>query len=171
MQTRDTVVAVFDQRDDARDAINELKDVGFRGDDIGLVAREANDAGAMAEETGTRAGEGAATGAVAGGVLGGLGGFLVGMGALVIPVVGPVSAAGAFATALGGAAIGAGVGAIAGALIGMGIPKEEADWYEERVKAGGWLVTVRAGGRWDEARRILRTHAGRDYETRMSSAA
>jgi hypothetical protein len=169
VQTRDTVAAVFDDRDDAQDAIRELKEAGFRGDDIGLVARDRDEAAAAAGESGNRAGEGAAAGAAAGAVLGGLGGFLVGLGALAIPVVGPVIAAGAFATALAGAAVGAGVGAIAGALVGMGIPKEEADWYEERVRGGAWLVTVRAPGRYDEARRILRDEGGHDYETGTAS--
>jgi heat induced stress protein YflT len=164
MQARNTAVAVFDERDDAEDAINALKDAGFRGEEIGLVARDREQADAMAESTGTKAGEGAVTGAVAGGVLGGLGGFLVGVGSLAIPVVGPVIAAGAFATALAGAAVGAGVGALAGALIGMGIPENEASWYEERVKGGAWLVSVNAPGRYDEARRILHENGGEDYE-------
>src|SRR5438105_5947634 len=124
----------------------------------------------MAEETGTHAGSGAATGAVAGGLLGGLGGWLVGIGALAIPGVGPFIAAGAFATALGGAAIGAGVGAIAGALVGMGVPKEEAEYYEGEVKSGRTLVTVRADGRYDEAQRILRQHGAYDIESRDASA-
>ena len=168
MQARDTVVAVFDERDDAQDAINELKGAGFRGDDIGLVAQDRDEARAMAGETGTKAGEGAATGAVLGGLLGGLGGFLAGVGALAIPVIGPVIAAGAFASALAGAAAGAGVGAIAGALIGMGIPEEEANWYEERVRGGGWLVSVRAPGRYDEVRSLLREYGGHDYESGTS---
>src|SRR5688500_16104379 len=62
MQTRNTVAAIFDTRDDAEDAINALKDAGIRGPDIGLVARNRDQATALAEETGTKAGEGAATG-------------------------------------------------------------------------------------------------------------
>jgi len=171
VQTRNTVAAIFDDLDDAKDAINDLKDAGFRGEDIGLVARDRGQAKVAAEETGTKAGEGAAVGAVTGGILGGLGGFLVGVGALAIPVVGPVIAAGAFATALTGAAVGAGIGAVAGALIGMGIPEEEAKWYDERVQAGGWLVTVNAPARYDEARRILLENGGRDYETATSASS
>jgi len=161
---------VFDERDDAEDAISALKDAGFRGDEIGLVARDREQAQAMAESTGTKAGEGAVTGAIAGGVLGGLGGFLVGMGSLAIPVLGPVIAAGAFATALAGAAVGAGVGALAGALIGMGIPENEANWYEERVKGGAWLVSMNAPGRYDEVRRILHEYGGEDYERGTSTS-
>lgn len=163
---RSTVVGVFNERDDARDAIEALKDDGFAADSISILSPDKRTTESMAEETGTHAGSGAATGAVTGGVLGGLGGWLVGIGALAIPGVGPFIAAGAFATALGGAAIGAGVGAVAGALVGMGVPKEEADYYEGEVKSGRTLVTVRSDGRYDDAQRILRGHGAYDVESR-----
>src|SRR5919204_2840532 len=167
---RSTVVGVFHERDDARQAIEALKDAGFAPDTISILSPDKQATRSMAEETGTHAGSGAATGAVAGGLLGGLGGWLVGIGALAIPGVGPFIAAGAFATALGGAAIGAGVGAIAGALVGMGVPKEEAEYYEGEVKSGRTLVTVRADGRYDEAQRILREHGAYDIESRDAAA-
>jgi Domain of unknown function (DUF2382)/Heat induced stress protein YflT len=167
---RSTVVGVFHERDDAREAIEALKDAGFAPDTISILSPDKQATQSMAEETGTHAGSGAATGAVAGGILGGLGGWLVGIGALAIPGVGPFIAAGAFATALGGAAIGAGVGAIAGALVGMGVPKEEAEYYEGEVKSGRTLVTVRADGRYDEAQRILREQGAYDIESRDASA-
>jgi uncharacterized protein (TIGR02271 family) len=167
---RSTVVGVFHERDDARDAIEALKDDGFAADSISVLSPDKQTTESMAEETGTHAGSGAATGAVTGGVLGGLGGWLVGIGALAIPGVGPFIAAGAFATALGGAAIGAGVGAIAGALVGMGVPKEEADYYEGEVKSGRTLVTVRSDGRYDDAQRILREHGAYDIESGAAAA-
>src|ERR687886_1241474 len=131
---RSTVVGVFRERDEARQAIEALKDAGFASDTISILSPDKQATQSMAEETGTHAGSGAATGAVAGGLLGGLGGWLVGIGALAIPGIGPFIAAGAFATALGGTAIGAGVGAIAGALIGMGLPEDEARYYEQEVR-------------------------------------
>ena len=161
-----TVVGVFDDREDAREAIEALKDDGFTGDSISILSPDKQATQEIAEDTGTHAGSGAATGAVAGGILGGLGGWLVGIGALAIPGVGPFIAAGAFATALGGAAIGAGVGAIAGALMGMGVPEEHAKYYEGEAKAGKTLVTVRADGRYDDAQRILREHGAYDVESR-----
>lgn len=166
MTPRSVAVGVFRDSDDARAAIGALKDADFRGDDISLLMPDRDEARDMAAETGTKAGEGAATGLVAGGILGGLGGFLVGIGALAIPGVGPFIAAGAFATALGGAAVGAGVGAIAGALIGMGIPKEEAEYYEGEVRGGRTLVAVRAGPRIDEADKILHDFGAYDVEHR-----
>jgi hypothetical protein len=159
------VAAVFDDRDDAEDAVNALKDAGFRPEDISIVARDRSEAATMARDTGTEAGEGAATGAVAGGILGGLTGWLVGIGALAIPGVGPIVAAGPLAAALTGAAVGAAGGGLIGALTGAGIPEEEAHWYDERVRAGSWLVTVNAHGRYEEALRILHKYGGRDYDT------
>src|SRR5579859_2593834 len=165
-----TVVGVFDDRDDAREAIEALKEDGFTGDAISILSPDKQATQDIAEETGTHAGSGAATGAVAGGILGGLGGWLVGIGALAIPGVGPFIAAGAFAAALGGAAIGAGVGAIAGALVGMGVPEEHARYYEGEAKAGKTLVTVRADGRYDDAQRILRDHGAYDVASRNKPA-
>ena len=165
--TKDSVVVgVFDNREDARAAIEALKDSGFRGEAISILSPDRRATEDMAEETGTNAGSGATTGAVAGGLLGGLGGWLVGIGALAIPGIGPFIAAGAFATALGGAAIGAGLGAIAGALVGMGVPEEHAKYYEGEAKAGKTLVTVRANGRYEDAQRILRDHGAYDIESR-----
>src|SRR5918912_831650 len=169
--TRTTVVGVFQSLDEARRAIEALKEAGFPGDKISILSPDRGEGRALAEETGTHAAEGATTGAVAGGILGGLGGWLVGIGALAIPGIGPFIAAGAFATALGGAAIGAGVGAIAGALVGMGVPREEAEYYEGEVKSGRTLVTVRADGRYDEAQRLLRQHGAYDIESRGAAEA
>src|ERR687885_2028738 len=171
MNRREVAVGLFHDAEQARDAINALKDAGFTGNDISLLMPDRGQARDMAEETGTKTGEGAATGLVAGGILGGLGGFLVGIGALAIPGAGPFIAAGALATALGGAAVGAGVGAIAGALVGMGVPEEHAKYYEGEVKSGRTLVTVGADGRYDEAQRILRDHGAYDVESRGGAQA
>jgi hypothetical protein len=167
---RSTVVGVFRERDQAREAIEALKNAHFAPESISILSPDKQATETMAEETGTHAGSAAATGAVTGGILGGLGGWLLGIGALAIPGIGPFIAAGAFATALTGAAIGAGVGAIAGALVGMGIPKEEADYYEGEVKSGRTLVTVKADRRYDEAQSILRQHGAYDIENRAGSA-
>src|SRR5205085_7687837 len=105
------------------------------------------------------------------GILGGLGGWLVGIGALAIPGVGPLLAAGALGAALTGAAIGAGVGAIAGALVGMGIPEDEAKYYEGEVRVGRTLVTVQATGWYEEARDIMRDHGAYDIEDRGTDRA
>ena len=162
MQSRDTVVAVFHDRDDAQDAINALRDAGFMSDDVSILARDRDVAGRLADDTGTEAAAGAATGALAGGLLGGVAGWLVGIGALAIPGVGPIIAAGPIAAALGGAALGAASGGIIGALTGAGVPEDEARYYDDEFRRGGIVVTVQARGRYDEARRIMHEYGGMD---------
>ena len=160
---RRTIAGLFRDRETAERAIQDLKDAGFRGDQIGIVMRDRNEQGEMVEQTGTHAATGAVSGIVGGGILGGLVGFLLGIGALAIPGIGPVVAGGALASALGvaggtaaaGAGIGAAAGGIVGALIGMGIPETEARHFEAGVRAGGVLVTVETRGRAQEALEIL----------------
>jgi hypothetical protein len=164
--TGSTVVGVFDDSEQARDAIEALKDGGFAAESISILTPDRHATQAIADETGSHAGSGAATGAVAGGILGGVGGWLVGIGALAIPGIGPFIAAGAFATAIGGAAVGAGLGAVAGALVGMGVPEAHARYYEGEARAGKTLVTVRADGRYDDAQRLLRDNGAYDIESR-----
>jgi uncharacterized protein (TIGR02271 family) len=63
------------------------------------------------------------------------------------------------------------VGAIAGALTGMGVPKDEADYYEGEVKSGRTLVAVRADGRYAEAQKLLRAHGAYDIESKDAPSA
>jgi uncharacterized membrane protein len=140
------IVGVYDTEGEAIRAVEELKSKGYRAEDISVIGRNREDMEMIADETGTKAGEGAAAGAATGGALGGLAGLLAGVGALAIPGVGPIIAAGPIAATLAGAAVGAGTGGLAGALIGMGIPEEEADRYDAYVKEGKILVLVDRDG-------------------------
>src|SRR5438045_2154504 len=100
----------------------------------------------------TKAPEGATTGAAAGGVIGGVIGLLAGTGALAIPGTGPFMAAGPIMAALSGVAIGGATGGIVGGLIGLGIPEIEAKRYEEKLRAGNYLVAVHTDGSDEEHR-------------------
>lgn len=151
------VVGLFDSRDDALEALQELRSAGFSADDVSFIASNARgeyerieDEGGIfdKEGDGLDAKEGAAFGAASGAVMGGIAGLLAGLGALAIPGIGPAIAGGAIASALAGTAVGAGAGAIAGgiigALVGAGIPEEEAHIYAESLRRGGSLIIVRA---------------------------
>lgn len=157
------VVALFGSRDDAEHGIRVLHEAGFPREQIGVAMRGRTEEGDLIPDTGTRASEGAAAGVVGGGILGGIVGLLVGVGALVIPGVGPVVAGGALASVLGiaggtaavGTGIGAATGGAIGSLLGAGLPEEEARYFETGFEQGGTLVTVSAGARMEEARRLL----------------
>jgi hypothetical protein len=165
---RQTIGALFENRNDAQEAINGLKARGFKADQIGIALRDRTAQDELIEDTGTKAADGAATGAVSGGLLGGVVGFLVGVGALAIPGIGPVVSAGvlttvfgaAGATALAGAGIGAATGGIVGGLIGLGIPETEAAYFETGFRKGYALVTVNAGNRVGEAVDVLQQYGG-----------
>ena len=162
--TRTHYVGVFDDRNDAELAARDLREKGFKDDQIGYAWRD--DQGKTHTE-GNKAGVMAASGAGTGVVLGGL----IGAGAaLLIPGIGPVVSGGLLASALAGGATGAVVGGvsggIAGALVGLGIPEEEAKYYDQQVRDGRTLMTVRADDRYADASDIVRRRRGFDYETR-----
>jgi hypothetical protein len=166
-----TVVGLFDDIEDARDAVDDLVDNGFSRDDISMIARDYEGAYGehldTYEDEGDMTAEGAAAGALGGGLIGGLAGFLVGVTAFAIPGVGPIVAAGPIVSALTGAGIGAATGGILGALVGWGIPEAEAEYYTEGVRRGGTLVGVKVSeAQVDEAIDILDDHDPVNIERR-----
>lgn len=173
---RPIVVGVFEDRDQAERAIEELRRAGFSDDEIGFALRgETSPAGAgdvtdadAGADAGTRAGEGAVTGMVTGGLIGGL---LAAGASLLIPGIGPIIGGGILATILGGAAAGAAAGGLLGALTGLGVPEEEARYYESEFQSGRTIVTVKAGERYREAADILNRHSGYDMESRQRAAS
>lgn len=150
MNRRRVYGGLYADRDAAERGIRRFHEAGYPQDKIGIIARNRDEAGALAEEVGADVAGGAATGAVAGGILGGLAGLLVGTGALLIPGIGPVVAAGVWASTLGtagatavaGAGIGAVAGGLIGALTGMGFSEEEATYYDRGVREGRYFVSV-----------------------------
>jgi len=166
-------VGVFPNRQQAEQALSELRDRGFPMDRVSIVAKDANRRDEIAgtevkERVGNKADDGAKTGVVAGGALGGLTGLLVGLGALAIPGIGPIMLAGAgataLATALSGGAIGAAAGGLLGALAGLGIPEERAKAYQHRISQGDYLVMVEGTeAELRQAESILSHHGVQDW--------
>lgn len=173
-----TVVGVFTNRAQADRAIDALYSAGFRSEQIGVVMRDQDglgtrSGGTLANTTTDEAAANAGTGAMAGAAAGvGIGG-LVGLGVLagVVPVIGPAIAAGTLGIILSNAAGGAAVAGLAGSLVGWGIPEEHARHYESEFSAGRAIVSVSAGARADEVRRILRTHGATSRDPAFSSVS
>jgi hypothetical protein len=159
-----TIVRAFDSRQRAEQAIDALRRAGFTGDQVGVAMRGDQTpigGAAAAEMSGTKAGEGAAAGALTGGLLGGLLAVATGL----LPGVGPVLGAGFLASTLFGALAGAGAGGLLGALIGLGVPEEEAHFYNQEFQAGRVIVSVKADDRREEALEILARHEAREAAT------
>ena len=173
-----TVVGLYDDLSDARQAVNELKSRGFGENEVSLIAN------ASAEEyhryfdsaSGTYRAEveqshsGAGTGAGIGALLGGLAGLLAGLSMITIPGIGPIIGAGPIASTLAGAVAGGLVGGLLGALTDMGVPEEHAGYYSEGVRRGGSLVIVKTNAsQVAQATSVLQSFNPVDIEQRVSS--
>ena len=157
----------------AEQAVDALRQAGFRNTDISALLPENQGTKDFAHEKNTKAPEGAATGAGTGALVGGTLGWLAGIGALAIPGVGPLIAAGPIVAALAGAGVGGTVGGLTGALVGMGIPEYEAKRYEGRVKEGGILLSVHCdSSEWTKkAKEILERTGAEDVSSTGEASA
>ena len=153
-----TVISTFSSRDHAEKAIEDLRQKGF-DKDISILAqdeekREKNQFTTMGNDN-------VSDGTATGGILGGLAGLAVGAGALAIPGIGPLIAAGPIAGLLSGAA----TGGIAGGLVDYGIPQDRSKYYEDRVKEGRILASVKTDdNKINDAADTLRRHGAQDVE-------
>jgi hypothetical protein len=137
---------MYDTYSDAVAVVQELEAADLTPTrEISLVANEnarGRDTAVGTTQTETRSGTG--TGAGVGATVGGVVGILTGLGLMAIPGVGPLVAAGWLATTLAGAGAGAVAGGLVGALTDAGVHRDEAAVYEEGVRRGSTLVSVRA---------------------------
>lgn len=170
--TRRALAASFASRTEAHDAVRELRAAGFTDAQVGVMSADKTThregkSGLPNDPTESRWEEGTGIGAAAGAVTGtGLG---LAVAAGLLPPIGPLIAGGALVALLASAGAGATVGTVVGGLVGLGIPEDEATYYEDELKGGRTLVTVHAAdtafGRADAARDILSRHGGRFRDT------
>jgi hypothetical protein len=155
------VFGIYRDRAGVEQAVDALRQAGFRNTDISVLFPENEGTKDFAHEKNTKAPEGTAAGAGTGAVIGGTLGWLAGIGALAIPGVGPLIAAGPIVAALTGVGVGGAIGGLTGALIGMGIPEYEAKRYEGRVKEGGILLSVHSDNSdWTKKAKEILEHTG-----------
>lgn len=168
-----SVYGIFGSRDQASNAVDALRNAGFRSTDISVLMQENVGTKDFAHEKNTKAPEGAATGAASGAVLGGALGLLAGIGALAIPGVGPFIAAGPIMGALAGVGAGAVTGGLIGALTGLGIPEYEAKRYEGRIREGGILLSVHCDdSEWvNRAKKVLEGQGAQDISSSSEAPA
>ncbi len=157
------VVGVFAKHTFAEQALEELQNNGFRNEQIGFLFRDGQgtpteklvEPGVQSELDNSTATD-AMTGSIVGGVVGAV-------AALVIPGLGP-AIAGGILTTLSGLVVGAAAGGLIGALIHMGIPEEQAHYYEQELYQGRTIVIVQADERPMDAFAILKRNRGYDAE-------
>ena len=128
-----TAVGVFGSREQAEQALNELRAAGFGEEQLRVNSHPTDADTASGPPTWE---SGAAIGGVAGAAAGGL-------------------AAGPPGMLAGGL-----VGALVGTFIDLGVPEQDARWYASEAEAGRVIVTVKVNGRYAEAHEILLRHGG-----------
>jgi hypothetical protein len=155
------VFGIYPDQLTAEDAVDTLKDAGFRNTDISVLFPDNQGTKDFAHEKHTKAPEAAVTGGSSGAIIGGALGWLAGIGALAIPGAGAFIAAGPLMGMLGGIGVGSAIGGLTGALIGLGIPEYEAKRYEGRVKRGSILLSVHCDDTdWSRRAKNILTQTG-----------
>src|SRR3954451_19326497 len=155
------VVATFPDMAAARKAFDALEAAGVDGDDMSLLGRTADAAGAG---TDTRERDAHLVGdvsekAVKGGAIGSVAGAIAGTVAFVIPGVGPGIGVGIWAATLGGAVAGGAVGGVAGGVSAVDYSEDWELTYDD-VAQGNVLVATHAdeSAEADTQESILRDH-------------
>ena len=158
------IVAVFEARRQADYAIGQLRQQGFRQEEISVVAKQSEERG---RDTGGY-NDSIADGVATGGAIGGFGGLMAAAGALAIPGFGPIIALGPIAAALSGAV----AGGVAGGLIDYGIPAERGREYEEQIRRGKVLAIINVdSSKASQAANILRQNGAINVEIHAASGA
>jgi hypothetical protein len=155
MSQEGAVVGVYVQVDAAEDAVRKLGEGAFPLERVSVIARDLGSEkkvhGFVTSCNGVRRRPWA----------GGLCGLLVGVAFLWLPGVGPLVVAGSLAArflgGLEGAVAGAGVAGFLGWLTPLGLSERHIRRYEERVRAGRYLVLAHgSAAEIKKARRILK---------------
>jgi hypothetical protein len=159
-----TIAGFFRTRIEGETAYNKLLASGLAPDQVSFVAGDTR--GHQTPAIGPIEGTGAESEMPQDAALGSVIGLAAGLVLMVIPGVGPFLAAGPLAAAMGGIAAGAAVGGIVGLLKDQGVSQEEAEFYEEGVRRGGSLVTVRGTTEEGEktAQKIMKENGAIDTE-------
>lgn len=133
------IAGVFPSRDQAEAAIRELRDRGFDANDVGMVLR-----GGIARAAGAGQAPGANTLA-----------WIPDHRTTSIEGAGNVLIAGTISDCAGRQTSNQDTVSLSDALTCMGIERDHAAWYEQQVRQGYNLVTVRTENRGTEAQAIM----------------
>ena len=134
------VLALFPTAPDAAAGARALHSLGITREQISVVSRNHDEAGALAERMDASPGADIEDSRPAA-RLGELGGLVLAAIALVMPGVGPIVAAGPMSADLGEAA-GHAAGGVASVLARAGLPAETAAGLQREVEAGRVLLGV-----------------------------
>lgn len=139
-------IGTFPTREHAEAALRELRDADFNMDKVSVIAsqrEEQKSMGGKQVQSVKQVEEGAVAGATGGGLIGGFLGLIGGLGVIAIPGLGAAAEVGiVLANTLLGSSIGAAGGGVIGALMGWGLPEEQAQYYQEMLSQGSYVVML-----------------------------
>jgi hypothetical protein len=162
MSSKQTVIGVFESRQQAETAVNQLYQQGFTHEEISIMAKKSEGDGHHSVANDSYRDDTIVDGAATGGTIGGFGGLLAAVGALAIPGFGPIIALGPIAAIISGTV----AGGVAGGLIDYGIPAERSKVYETHIHEGKVLAIVRSeSANVIKAINIFRGNGAKDVET------
>lgn len=141
-----TTIGVFGDDEDARSAVDDLRQNGFPDSTIALSTRR----GANRSST-----SGTVTGVALGAIMGGVTGLALGAIGSPIPWLPGLIEAGPLTTTLLGIVLGAIIGGILGTLVDLGTPEPQAEEAGARVVV---RVDTPTGAAVDQAADIMRRH-------------
>jgi hypothetical protein len=170
------ITGFFRDKAAAERAVDELLKAGYGVDDISIMMSEDTRLRTFTAEKSNMAPEGAAAGGAIGGALGAILAGLTATGSIAAIVATGGAAtplvAGPLAAALAGLGAGALGGGIIGALVGLGFPEVRAKEYEQKLRDGAIMISVRASaGDADLAREILSEAQSSKKETKAREKA
>ena len=139
-------LGIFSSRQKTLQALDELKNTGFPMEKISVITKNtAHDeqiSNADKRKPNDSFPQGAASGAIAGGAIGGSLILAGGLVSLLVPGVGPAIAAETLLVTLLGTGSTVAAGGLIGALNKWSVPKEDAQFYSDKVSQGNYLVTI-----------------------------
>ncbi|MGE3777537.1 MAG: hypothetical protein AB7F89_10160, partial [Pirellulaceae bacterium] len=133
---RESVVAVFATREQARIALEALDRVGFPLNQVSFVRPHVTDEVPQTQEL--QYGDNTERNAAAGAGMGGLLGLMASTPILMVAGIGPMVIAGPLGLGLAGAV----VGGFLGAMSGWGVHEDHIQQYEKLVSSGNSLVVL-----------------------------
>lgn len=151
-----TLVAIFEEYEDAEKAAYEIRNKGLRTDNISIISKteekfnkyntngEKYSLGANINNLSLYAFKSRRSkisdGVITGGICGGLAGIVIGAASMFIQGMGLVAATGP----IGGLFIGLITGGVIGGIIDVGIPKSKRHEYEKLISYGRILLSMKA---------------------------
>src|SRR5687767_5250499 len=160
------VLALFDSPSSAASAARALRALGIPQERVSIVARSHDEEGVLARASDASPGSEIEDSRPAG-RLGELSAHLLAAIALIVPGIGPIVADGPLAAGLGEAA-GHLAGGVSRTLEAAGLPRVEAEQWEERIRSGAFLVGAHVQeAQVDGARQLLERSGG--HEVRVGT--